>query len=43
MSDIKRIIHIADVHMKNFQRLEEYSEQLTKVELMILEFKSGSK
>lgn len=31
MSNIKRIIHIADVHMKNFQRLEEYSEQLTKV------------
>ena len=29
--DIKCIIHIADVHIRNFQRLEEYSEQLTKV------------
>lgn len=31
MKDIKCIIHIADVHIRNFQRLEEYSEQLTKV------------
>lgn len=29
--DIKCIIHIADVHIRNFARLEEYSEQLTKV------------
>ena len=31
MKDIKCIIHIADVHIRNFARLEEYSEQLTKV------------
>lgn len=29
--DIKCIIHLADIHIRNFQRLEEYSEQLTKV------------
>ena len=31
MKDIKCIIHLADIHIRNFQRLEEYSEQLTKV------------
>ena len=31
MTDIKCIIHLADIHIRNFQRLEEYSEQLTKV------------
>ena len=31
MADIKCIIHLADIHIRNFQRLEEYSEQLTKV------------
>ena len=31
MKDIKCIIHIADVHIRNFVRLEEYSEQLEKV------------
>lgn len=31
MKDIKLIIHIADVHIRNFARLNEYSEQLTKV------------
>lgn len=28
---IKCIIHLADIHIRNFVRLEEYSEQLTKV------------
>ena len=28
---IKRIIHISDLHVRNFQRLEEYSVQLTKL------------
>ena len=31
MKNIKCIIHLADIHIRNFQRLEEYSEQLTKV------------
>ena len=31
MKNIKVIIHIADIHIRNFVRLEEYSEQLTKV------------
>lgn len=31
MKEIKCIIHIADIHIRNFARLEEYSEQLTKV------------
>lgn len=31
MKDIKCVIHLADIHIRNFQRLEEYSEQLTKV------------
>ena len=28
---IKQIIHLADIHIRNFQRLEEYSDQLEKV------------
>lgn len=28
---IKQIIHLADIHIRNFQRLEEYSIQLEKV------------
>lgn len=31
MKDIKCVIQIADIHIHNFVRLEEYSEQLTKV------------
>lgn len=31
MGNIKVVIHIADIHIRNFVRLEEYSEQLTKV------------
>lgn len=30
MKDIKCIIHLCDIHIRNFARLEEYSEQLTK-------------
>ena len=30
MSNIKQIIHCADIHIRNFVRLEEYSEQLEK-------------
>ena len=31
MKDIKCILHLADIHIRNFIRLDEYSEQLTKV------------
>ena len=31
MENIKIVIHIADIHIRQFQRLEEYSEQLEKV------------
>ena len=31
MREIKLIIHLADIHIHNFVRLDEYSEQLTKV------------
>ena len=31
MTNIKCIIHLADIHIRNFARLDEYSEQLTKV------------
>lgn len=31
MKDIKLVMQISDVHIRNFVRLEEYSEQLTKV------------
>ena len=30
MKDIKVIIHLADIHIRNFVRLEEYAEQFTK-------------
>ena len=30
MTNIKCIIHLADIHIRNFARLDEYSEQLTK-------------
>ena len=31
MADIKCVMHLADIHIRNFARLEEYSEQLAKV------------
>ena len=33
---IKKIIHIADVHIRNFQRLEEYTHQLNELKEKII-------
>lgn len=30
MSNIRCVIHCSDIHMRNFQRMEEYAEQLSK-------------
>lgn len=38
---IKRIFHISDVHIHNFHRLEEYSEQLAKLKNMLIENSKG--
>ena len=27
---IKKVIHVSDIHIRNFQRMDEYAEQLTK-------------
>lgn len=27
---IKKVIHVSDIHIRNYQRMEEYAEQLTK-------------
>lgn len=40
---IKKIIHIADVHIRNFARLEEYTEKLNELNKKIEEATNGYK